>query len=944
MLEQFRFYAKHSFNDLRVNGQRTFFALLCIAAGVAAIVSLQTVAEMIDSTLTGNLQENNRGDIVLQIEGNFGDEGDIEEDAPDENAIYAQGVEEGILIEEEFTFFGQTSTSYFVSEQGLERLQTWVDENFPGAGVTFTYRQEIASDFELFFGTGNGTSISLPDSDVFVSQAAPIVINAGVYPFYSTVETQDGTPLGEALTGSTDIVLSQKFADELGVSVGDTVLLQGATNPFTVTGVVDDEVEVKGINDIFNSIFGYYYLDHSAITQFDSVDQIKSGTLFMRIENATPELVVEVDNALQEDFPFFETTTTEELREAYVDLTAAIDDLVTVMGLVSMLIGSIGIINTMQVIVRRRTVEVAVLKTIGLQANQVTTLFLVEALIMGIIGSIAGILLGWGATFFIRGAASSIVGGIPDFQFVPVAVVNGFVIGVLVTVVFGFLPTLSAGQVRPGIVLRPSDALVPRAGILRSLAALLLIVVALTIIAAPILGSMALAVQVVVGAFIGVGILYGVLNLLVWLVGRFLPAFGIVDLKISLRQMLASRRRAAVTLLALVIGVFSLSLITLLAQSIANVLEETLETGAGGNVAVLVQNVNSIPQIEEILAEQEGVNSYRVIQSYGVAFQSLEKANGEVFDLEALRPALNETSFGGFGGPPPEDEEGGFSRVEAFEGIMSSIDARRLDDTAVDANFDAGRALTPEDAGQPVVVVQNNPFVDAAGIEVGDTLNFVYVVNGEETERTIALEVVGLENVGLVQVGFDGALRAPAGFFPDDLAPSNSTVVIDVEQENVSELRREMLGVPGVFLLDTAIVTRIVEAFLGAFTAFPTMVALLGLVVGGVVIANSVALTTMERRKEIAVMKSVGLQRERVLGMILMENGIMGFIGGLLGVGIGVVSLTAMISLLAVPLSAIPLGTAALLMGLCILVALAAAITTAWNASGEKPLNVLRYD
>jgi putative ABC transport system permease protein len=68
MLQKLRFYTRHSFNDLRVNGQRTIFALLCIAAGVAAIVSLQTLGVMIKDTLTGNLQESNRGDIRISKE------------------------------------------------------------------------------------------------------------------------------------------------------------------------------------------------------------------------------------------------------------------------------------------------------------------------------------------------------------------------------------------------------------------------------------------------------------------------------------------------------------------------------------------------------------------------------------------------------------------------------------------------------------------------------------------------------------------------------------------------------------------------------------------------------------------------------------------------------------------------------------------------------------
>src|SRR4051812_8953081 len=73
MFENIRFYVKHSLNDLHMNGQRTFLALMCIAAGVAAIVSLQTLAVMIQSSLVGSLQESNRGDIQLQSNLEFMD-------------------------------------------------------------------------------------------------------------------------------------------------------------------------------------------------------------------------------------------------------------------------------------------------------------------------------------------------------------------------------------------------------------------------------------------------------------------------------------------------------------------------------------------------------------------------------------------------------------------------------------------------------------------------------------------------------------------------------------------------------------------------------------------------------------------------------------------------------------------------------------------------------
>lgn len=94
---------------------------------------------------------------------------------------------------------------------------------------------------------------------------------------------------------------------------------------------------------------------------------------------------------------------------------------------------------------------------------------------MGVIGSAAGVVLGWGLVFAIRGVAEGLLGAQLPFVVAPNAVVAGIVVGTLVTTVFGFIPTLSAGRIRPAVVLRPEDTLVPRAGILSTLGALLFV-------------------------------------------------------------------------------------------------------------------------------------------------------------------------------------------------------------------------------------------------------------------------------------------------------------------------------------------------------------------------------------------------------------------------------------------------------------------------------------
>lgn len=59
------FYFRHALSHMNRNRQRTLFVLFCIAVGVAAVVSLRTLGLMIGDALTGNLQETNRGDIVI---------------------------------------------------------------------------------------------------------------------------------------------------------------------------------------------------------------------------------------------------------------------------------------------------------------------------------------------------------------------------------------------------------------------------------------------------------------------------------------------------------------------------------------------------------------------------------------------------------------------------------------------------------------------------------------------------------------------------------------------------------------------------------------------------------------------------------------------------------------------------------------------------------------
>ncbi len=278
--------------------------------------------------------------------------------------------------------------------------------------------------------------------------------------------------------------------------------------------------------------------------------------------------------------------------------------------------------------------------------------------------------------------------------------------------------------------------------------------------------------------------------------------------------------------------------------------------------------------------------------------------------------------------------------------VMSTIDARSVSSNLPDVDYYAGRQLTAADAGQPYIVISADNVTLAAGFDVGDSLTFRLGGNGDALEMTF--EIVGMvDRTGSrMQIGVTAPNYAPIDAFPAGMEPDTISAIVDVDKDQIRELKQVINEIPGAFVMETRLLNDLLNRFIEQFTSFPVLVASLALVVGGIVIANSVALSMLERRREIGIMKAIGLQRERVLGMLLLENGLMGFIGGLIGVGIGSVILIGLTtSMFGSTLSnAIPYLTALELMGLCVVIALVAAVVTVWGASGEKPLNVLRYE
>jgi predicted lysophospholipase L1 biosynthesis ABC-type transport system permease subunit len=65
VLARYWFYARYAFRSFRRSGARAVFAVFCVAAGVAAVVALQLVSANLKAAITGNAQQQTRGDVAI---------------------------------------------------------------------------------------------------------------------------------------------------------------------------------------------------------------------------------------------------------------------------------------------------------------------------------------------------------------------------------------------------------------------------------------------------------------------------------------------------------------------------------------------------------------------------------------------------------------------------------------------------------------------------------------------------------------------------------------------------------------------------------------------------------------------------------------------------------------------------------------------------------------
>lgn len=876
------FYLQYGARNLWRSRRWSAFAVFSVAAGVATVVALRSLGLAIEDALTRNVRSINHGDITLaQSSGAdlFSDRGG----------------------------FGSPEDARVFNERQLDLMRQWAaDNDAQVAEYTTSARLQVS-------GVNQETIGALQ----FITS---LLIDPATYPPTQDIYALDGRPLSALFQGGREVVISENLARMQGIHVGDVVRVSGSTEPFVVRGIVPTQAEA-GLRSLFAAFFGFAYFN---IDQAEALSiNPNPNTVSIALPEGTPDETVlragdELHDLMVRSGRRARVYTVPRIVEQNRVIADLVGRFVVVMGLGALLLGGVGIINTMLVMVRRRTDEIAALKTFGLKGRQVAALFMTEALLLGAVGSVVGSVVGVALSAFTNAYGETFIQQPLTFRVYPQGILFGVVLGMVVTAIFGVLPVLTAVRVRPNIILRPNETHIPKAGVVQSLFALAFVVVSLGLITGQIIGPfperyrgpgpMQVGLIGVTATLALLGVLVGILWVVVWLVSK-LPAFGWVELRLALRNMTTRRIRTATTLLALSAGMFALSSITFFSAGVREILQFTLTDTFGGNVAIvpLIPSEVAQPIIDRQLDQLPGITYRTLIRTYRGEVISVDGAPFRAEFYDTFEITVRDTNNPNVGG-----------------GLLV-----------------AGRHLTLEDRGRAVAVVKLTELVAPGNIQVGSTI--VMSVRGQR----MTFEVVGLvSDERSLQTGALGDMFVPPGVL-DNVHSDFQLNTIQVEPQHLNEVQVAIASLPLMISLDVATIDSLLSRLIEQFSALPLLVGLLSLGAAAVIMANTVALSVLERRRQIGILKAVGLKGRRVLRIMLLENILVSLLGGVIGIGLsalGVAVLTrfGLEEMVIIPRDATPVALA--LVAAAVMIGCLATFLSANVAVRERVLNVLRYE
>ncbi|MBY8344850.1 ABC transporter permease [Streptomyces sp. KC 17012] len=523
---------------------------------------------------------------------------------------------------------------------------------------------------------------------------------------------------------------------------------------------------------------------------------------------------------------------------------------------IAFLVGIFLIINTFSMLVAQRTREIGLMRAIGSSRKQVNRSVLVEATLLGVLGSVLGVGAGVGLAVGLMKLMGKLGMHLSttDLTVAWTTPVVGLLLGVVVTVLAAYLPARRAGKVSPMAALRdagaPADA---KAGRIRAL-----IGIVLTGAGGYSLYLAANADKASGGSlWLGLGVVLSLIGFVV--IGPLLVAGVVRVLGAVLLRMFGPVGRMAER----------------------NALRNPRRTGATG--AALMIGLALVACLSVVGSSMVASATDQLDKTVGTDF-IIQSDSGQLVTPQAVKAVK---------GTP------GLARVDeykTYEGDYTTPDGRTLKDTDITAADPAYAtdlrtktvAGNLKDAYLPNSMSVHEKFAKAHGIHLGSKIRIAFK---DGATANLTVRAITSSDVVIDSGAKYTSIATLAKYVPADKMPLDQLVFAtakDGQQDAAyKSLKSALHDYPQYKVRDQTDYKQALKDQIGQLLNMIYGLLALAIIVAILGVVNTLALSVVERTREIGLMRAIGLSRRQLRRMIRMESVVIALFGALLGLGLG---------------------------------------------------------
>ena len=674
-----------------------------------------------------------------------------------------------------------------------------------------------------------------------------------LFPFYGVIETN---PKESAFNYNdrNGALIDESILQQFNIQIGDSVNI--GFNSYEILGSIIDIPGQSAANSFFGPriIVPFNGIENSGLLERGS--RLEYTTFVKYPLGTDSKLIVQDLNDMQDTLSFgFDDVA--ERREEVGEAISYLSNFLNLIGFIALLLGGIGVASSIFVYVRQKIPSIAVLRCMGASSNQTMFIFLIQATLMGFIGSLIGAITGTLIQLYIPVLVKDFIPVDINLFVSWTSIFIGILTGILISVLFALIPLLAVRKISPLFTLRTAQVdLLSLLNPFTRLTLFFVITSGIISYAWVMLLDIQAAIFFTGGLLVCLLILSGFALLVIRTARKFIPTSWNYEWRQGLANLYRPNNQTSTLLLTFGLGVTLISSLYLTQDLLLGTInfEDDAELP---NLAMFDIQYDQNDGVNEIINE----NGIDILQNVPIVTMRLQSLKGRT-----VQEILNDTS-----------------RIARKWTLNREYRSTYRDSLISTETLSEGNFIGEIDINQNIVPISVEAgLMEDLNASLGDTI--IWDVQG--IPITSYISSTRLVNWQTPQPNFfvvfpTGVLEPAPQFF--------ATTVNTPSKEASLNLQRDVvIAYPNVSAIDVGQIVGTIRAFLDRITFVIQFIGLFSIITGLIVLAGSAATSRYQRIRESVLLRTLGAKQIQVIKIQIIEYAFLGILAAFIGISLSI--------------------------------------------------------